>query len=74
MQLSEGSGVTWPALDTPMIVAETREATEETLRGPDGGEYELRERYDSVFLVYPGYGRVSDLVRVAPADDRHERV
>lgn len=71
-ELRLGDGVIWETLDTPKVVIERNdESPAVTLEGPAGGEFVLRERYDSELLVYPGHGCVS--ASRIPADGRPER-
>jgi hypothetical protein len=68
-ELCVGDGVAWDCLETPLVVIERNEANGVVLKGPAGGEYQLRARYDGALVVMPGRGCVEGLVRIA--DDHH---
>jgi hypothetical protein len=71
-ELRLGDGVIWEALETPKeVIKRNDESSAVTLEGPAGGEFVLRERYDSGLVAYPGHGCVS--VSRIPAGSRPER-
>ena len=69
--LREGDGVVWRAQQVPLRVVGVGEVH---LRGPEGGEYVLRrgEEDEGTHVIYPGFGAIGDLHRVASADDPQE--
>lgn len=69
--LREGDGVVWRTQQVPLRVVSVNEVH---LRGPEGGEYVLKraKESDGTHVVYPGFGAVGDLRRVALADDPQE--
>ena len=72
VDLTEGDSVACQQHQIPLAVTEvTSDEGMVRLRGPKGGTYTL-ERTDSVFVVYPGYGRVSELSRIEFADSSQE--
>jgi hypothetical protein len=46
-ELCVGDGVAWDCLETPLVVIERNEANGVVLKGPFGGEYQLRARLSS---------------------------
>lgn len=68
--LREGDGVVWRTQQIPLRVVGVGEVH---LRGPEGGEYVLkRGKEGGAHVIYPGFGAIGDLRRVASADDPQE--
>lgn len=66
-----GDGVAWDCIEIPLLVVGHHETCGMVVKGPSGGEYQLRTRYDGRAVVMPGRGCVENLVRVV-IDNHHQ--